>query len=130
MADTQTIAQARYTEEHEWVKIDGDLAVVGITAYAASQLGDITYVELPQEGDALTQMGEMGVIESVKAAADLYAPVAGTVAEANTELEDEPQLVNSDPYGQGWMVKLKDFDQGQFDQLMDEAAYKDFVGGL
>ncbi len=130
MAEVKTIADAKYTEEHEWVKIEGGLAVIGLTDYAQSQLGDITYVELPEVGAELEQMGEMGVIESVKAAADIYCPIAGVVAEINDALEDDPALVNTDCYGRGWLVKLKDFDATGLDALMDEAAYLDYCGGL
>jgi glycine cleavage system H protein len=117
----------RYTKEHEWVRAEGGLAVVGITDFAAKQLGDVTYVELPPPGKLVVQMGEMCVVESVKAAADVYAPLAGTVAEVNTALEDSPQFINSDPYGAGWLVKLAGFAQGEFDDLMDAGQYRSFI---
>jgi len=126
----ETIKEAKYTNEHEWVRIDGGLAVIGITAYAAEQLGDITYVELPEVGAELEQMGELGVIESVKAAADFYSPLKGVVAEANQALADDPGIINHDCYGQGWLVKLKDYEAQGLDNLMDAAAYEVFVGGL
>jgi glycine cleavage system H protein len=117
----------KYTKEHEWLRVEGGLAVVGITDFAAKQLGDVTYVELPPLGKRVTQMGEMCVVESVKAAADVYAPLAGTVAEVNAALEDSPQLINSDPFGAGWLVKLADFDQAGLDELMDAAQYRSFI---
>ena len=116
----------RYSEEHEWVRVEGDMAVVGITDYAQQKLGDVTYVELPEPGDEVEEMGEMCVIESVKAAADVYAPIAGTVAEVNSALEDDPQLVNQDCYGEGWLVKIRDFDQDALKNLMDPSSYQEF----
>lgn len=130
MGEIKILDDRKYTDEHEWVKVEGGLAVMGVTDYAATQLGDITYVELPEEGDELEQMGELGVIESVKAAADFFSPLAGTVAEANEALEDEPQLINEDCYGAGWMVKLSDYDEAGLEKLMDAAAYKTLVDGL
>lgn len=130
MADFEIPKDCKYTEEHEWVRQEGDLAVVGITAYAADQLGDITFVELPEVDDELEAGGEMGVIESVKAAADVYAPISGTVAEANTALEDEPGLVNAEPHEGGWLVKLSGYDKAGLDGLMDAAAYEEFLAGL
>lgn len=127
MGDYSVAEGLKYTREHEWVRVEGGLAVVGITDFAAKQLGDVTYVELPPLGKRVTQMGEMCVVESVKAAADVYAPLAGTVAEVNTALEDAPQLINSDPFGAGWLVKLADFAQGQLDELMDAAQYRSFI---
>lgn len=112
-----------YSEEHEWVKVDGDLAVIGLTDFAQDQLGDITYVELPEVDAELKQMGEMAVVESVKAAADVYSPLSGVVAEINEALEDAPELINQDCYVGGWLVKLKGFDQAELDSLMDAAAY-------
>lgn len=112
-----------YTKEHEWVKLEGELAVVGLTDFAQDQLGDITYVELPEVEAEVEQMGEMCVVESVKTAADVYAPLGGVVAEVNSALEDQPELINQDCYGAGWLVKLKGFDQTELDNLMDAAAY-------
>jgi glycine cleavage system H protein len=117
----------KYAKTHEWVKIEGDTATVGITDHAQEALGDITFVELPAVGDALTQGGECGVIESVKAASDIYAPVGGEVAEVNTELENAPELINQDPYGNGWVLKLKNVDATQPDGLM---AASDYEAGL
>jgi glycine cleavage system H protein len=113
----------RYTKDHEWVRVDGDAATIGITAYAADQLGDIVFVELPDPGRALDQFAAFGVVESVKAVSDLFAPVAGEVTEANAELGRNPELVNSDPFGAGWMVKVRLTDQAQVDGLLDAEAY-------
>lgn len=122
-ADSQVPEGLHYTKEHEWVRVDGDLAVVGLTHYAQDQLGDITYVELPEVDSELDQMGEMCVVESVKTAADVYSPLAGVVAEVNGDLEDAPELINQDCYGKGWLVKLKEFDQSGLEKLMDADAY-------
>jgi glycine cleavage system H protein len=113
----------RYTKDHEWVRVEGDAATIGITAYAADQLGDIVFVELPDAGRALEQFAPFGVVESVKAVSDLYAPVTGEVTEANPELGPNPELVNSDPYGAGWMLKLRVGDTAQVDELLDAEAY-------
>jgi glycine cleavage system H protein len=114
----------RYTKEHEWVRIEGDLATVGITEYAAEQLGDIVFVELPDLGRSVTQFAAVGVIESVKAVSDLFAPVGGEVVETNAELADKPELLNSDPMGEGWMLRIKVADRAQVDRLLDPAAYE------
>ncbi|HTG37922.1 glycine cleavage system protein GcvH [Sphingomonas sp.] len=119
-----------FTDEHEWIEVDGDTATVGITDYAQGQLGDIVFVEVPEAGRDVTKGGEAAVVESVKAASDVYAPVSGTVVEGNAALADDPSLVNSDPEGTGWFFKLTLADTGQLDGLMDEAGYKDFVGKL
>ena len=113
----------RYTKDHEWVRVEGDAATIGITAYAADQLGDIVFVELPDAGRLLDQFAAFGVVESVKAVSDLFAPVAGEVTEANPELGRTPELVNSDPFGAGWMVKVRLTDQAQVDGLLDPEAY-------
>ena len=113
----------RYTKDHEWVRVEGDAATIGITAYAADQLGDIVFVELPDPGRALEQFAAFGVVESVKAVSDLFAPVTGEVTEANPELGRNPELVNSDPYGAGWMLKLRVGDAAQVDELLDAEAY-------
>jgi len=113
----------RYTKEHEWVRLDGDLATVGITEYAAQQLGDVVFVELPDVGRVLEQFGAFGVVESVKAVSDLFAPVSGEVTEANPSLAGQPELVNSEPYGAGWMVRVRLADASQVDELLDPAAY-------
>ena len=117
----------RYSREHEWVRIEGDLAVVGITDYAQSQLGDVVYVELPEIGRRVEQGKEAAVVESVKAASEVYAPVAGEVVEVNEALAADPARVNTDPTGEGWFIKLRLDDPKQIDTLMDEEAYKRFV---
>ena len=117
----------RYTKEHEWVRVEGDLAIVGITDYAAHQLGDIVFVELPEIGRVLTQFAAVGVIESVKAVSDLFAPISGEVVEINGELGARPELVNGDPFGQGWMLRIRIADKGQIDGLLDQAAYQDLT---
>jgi glycine cleavage system H protein len=119
-----------FTQDHEWIEIDGDTATVGITDYAQGQLGDIVFAEVPAAGTTLTKGGDAAVVESVKAASDIYAPVSGTVTEGNGTLEGEPDLVNSDPEGAGWFFKLTLSDASQLDGLMDKAAYDTFVAGL
>jgi glycine cleavage system H protein len=116
-------ADLRYTKDHEWVRVDGEEATIGITAYAADQLGDIVFVELPDPGKALEQSGTFGVVESVKAVSDLFAPVSGEVTQANGELAANPELVNSDPYGAGWMLRLRLADPAQVEGLLDANAY-------
>ncbi len=123
MAD---LSAYRFTASHEWVHVDGSAATVGITDHAQSQLGDVIFLELPAVGATLTAGTRFGAIESVKAASDLYAPVGGTVAEVNAALTDHPELVNSDPYGEGWMLKLAN--PSAADGLMDEGAYSAQVG--
>lgn len=119
-----------YTEDHEWIEVDGDSATVGITDYAQSQLGDIVFAEVPVVGAVLKKGGDAAVVESVKAASDVYAPVSGTVTEGNGALEGDPALVNSDPEGEGWFFKLTLSDTSELDSLMDAAAYKAFVDNL
>ena len=114
----------RYTTDHEWVQLDGDIATIGITAYASDQLGDVVFVELPPVGRVLAQHATFGVVESVKAVSDLFAPVSGEVVEANEGLAGEPELANSDPYGAGWMIRIRMADLGEFEGLMDETAYE------
>ena len=116
-------ADLRYTKDHEWVRVDGEEATIGITAYAADQLGDIVFVELPDPGKALQQSATFGVVESVKAVSDLFAPVGGEVTQANGELAANPELVNSDPYGAGWMLRLRLADTSQLDALLEPDAY-------
>ncbi len=113
----------RYSEEHEWANVEGDLVRVGITDFAQHQLGDVVYVELPQEGDSFGAMEPFGVIESVKAASDLYAPIAGTITEVNTDLEDAPELVDEDPYGEGWMLVIEPEDISEVDSLLSPSEY-------
>jgi glycine cleavage system H protein len=117
----------RYTRDHEWIKVDGEEATVGITQYAAEQLGDIVFVELPDTGRDLEVAKSFGVVESVKAVSDLYAPISGAVTSTNDALAKEPELVNSDPYGAGWMIKLTIADPTQIDDLLDGSAYDDLV---
>ena len=117
----------KYTEDHEWVKVDGDIAIVGITEHAQDALGDVVFVELPEVGKTYAQKDTAGVVESVKAAADVYMPVSGEIVEINQALADEPSLANSDPMGAGWFFKVKLSDASQLDALMDEAAYKAFA---
>ncbi len=119
-----------YTQDHEWIEVDGDTATVGITDYAQGQLGDIVFAEVPAVGSTLKKGGDAAVVESVKAASDVYAPVSGTVVEGNDALGDDPALVNSDPEGGGWFFKLTLSDAGELDSLMDEGAYKAFVDSL
>lgn len=119
-----------YTEEHEWIDVAGDVATVGITDYAQGQLGDIVFVELPAVGTAVEKGKDAAVVESVKAASDVYAPINGEVTEINGALEEDPSLVNSAPEGEGWFFKMTIADAGQLDGLMDEAGYKAFVEGL
>jgi glycine cleavage system H protein len=119
-----------YTEEHEWIEVDGDMATIGITDYAQEQLGDIVFVEVPAEGTSLAKGKEAAVVESVKAASDVYSPISGTAIEGNTALEDDPSLVNSSPEQDGWFFKVTVADPAELEGLMDEAAYKDFVAGL
>ena len=114
----------RYTKEHEWVRVEGDVATVGITQHAADQLGDIVFVELPEPGRVLAQFATFGVVESVKAVSDLFAPVAGEVLEGNASLLATPEVVNSDPYGTGWMLRIRLSDSGQLEHLLDAAAYE------
>jgi glycine cleavage system H protein len=117
----------RFTQDHEWVRLDGDLAVIGITDFAQSQLGDVVYVELPEVGRQVEQGKEAAIVESVKAASEIYAPVSGEVAEVNDALAADPAKVNADPMGEGWFLKLRLADPKQLDRLMDEAAYQRFV---
>ena len=122
---------ARYfTTEHEWIEVDGDTATIGITDHAQSQLGDLVFVEVPAAGTELVKGKEAGVVESVKAASDVYSPVSGTVTEGNGALEDDPSLVNSGAEGEGWFFRLTIADPAELDGLMDEAAYKEYVAGL
>ena len=119
-----------YTQEHEWIDVAGDVATVGITDYAQGQLGDVVFVDLPEAGRAVTKGGEAAVVESVKAASDVYAPVSGTVTEANPALADDPSLVNSAPEADGWFFKLTLADASELDGLMDKAAYDAFLASL
>lgn len=117
----------KYTKEHEWVKVEGDIAVVGISDYAQTELGDIVFVEIETEGETLVQDETFGTVEAVKTVSDLFMPVDGEIIEKNEALDDEPELVNKDPYGKGWLIKIKIKDLSQLDGLLDEQAYKDSI---
>ncbi|MEC3862708.1 glycine cleavage system protein GcvH [Mesobacterium sp. TK19101] len=118
----------KFTEEHEWLRVEGDVVVVGITAHAAEQLGDVVFVELPDAGTTVSKDDEVVVIESVKAASDILAPLDGEIVEVNEAIVDDPGKVNEDPEGEAWFFKMKIEDMSAMDELMDEAAYKDFIG--
>ena len=117
----------RYSQEHEWVAVDGDIATIGITDYAQEQLGDVVYVELPAVGKVLNKDDTFGVVESVKAVSDIYAPVSGTVTETNADLPNAPELVNADPYGKAWMIRVRLRNPQEVNEMMDAAAYQKFV---
>ena len=118
----------KFTEEHEWLRVEGDIVVVGITSHASEQLGDVVFVELPEVGTEVAKDDDVVVIESVKAASDILAPIDGEIVEVNAVLADEPGKVNDDPQGDAWMFKMKASDPGQMDDYMDEAAYNKFIG--
>jgi glycine cleavage system H protein len=121
----------RYTKDHEWVRMEGNVAVVGITQYAAEQLGDVVYAELPAEGAEFAQGADMAVVESAKTASDVYAPISGVIAGANEAIKSENwEIINQSPQGDGWFVKIRPSTKAEFDALMDEAAYADYVKGL
>ena len=124
------MSEIRYSQDHEWVKLDGDTVTIGITHYAQEQLGDVVFVELPEVGKKVEKGKELAVVESVKAASEVYAPMSGEVVEVNSVLTDAPATVNEDAVGKGWFAKLKIADKSQFVALMDEAAYNKFVEGL
>ena len=124
------MSDLRYTEQHEWVRVEGEVATVGISAYASEQLGDVVYVELPEAGRQVEQSGEIAVVESVKAASEIYAPIAGEIIEVNVTLEEDPAIVNADPTGKGWFVKLKLKDPEELKTLMDQESYATYVEGL
>lgn len=124
------MSAVKFTKDHEWIRIEGDIAVIGITDYAQTQLGDVVYVELPEVGRRVEQGKEAAVVESVKAASEIFAPVSGEVVAINETLAGEPGRVNSDPMGEGWFLKLRIANPRQLDDLMDEAAYNSFVEGL
>lgn len=120
----------RFTKDHEWVELDGDVATIGITAYAADQLGDVVFVEVPEPGKAVKAGDGLAVVESVKAASDVYAPISGEVVEGNPALGDAPETVNDQPEKAGWFAKLKIADKAEFDALMDRDAYEAYLGTL
>lgn len=117
----------KYTRDHEWVRVEGDEAYIGVTDFAQGELGDIVYVEIETEGETLEQEALFGTIEAVKTVSDLFMPLSGTILEFNLKLEDDPELINSDPYGEGWMIKVKLSDPSQIEGLMDAAAYEEFL---
>lgn len=124
------LKEFKFTEKHEWVKVDGDVAALGISDYAQKELGDVVYVELPAIGDTVEQGDACSNIESVKAVSDIYSPVGGEIVEINEDLEDAPENINKDPYGDGWIFKIKMDDPGQLDELMDSAAYEKYLEGI
>jgi glycine cleavage system H protein len=119
-----------YTKDHEWIKIDGDVATVGITEFAQKQMGDVVYVELPEPGAGFEFHQSIGVVESVKAVSDIYSPLSGEVIEVNEGLDDSPELVNEDPHGKGWIIKLKIKDESEVEKLMTASDYEKFLDGL
>jgi glycine cleavage system H protein len=121
-------AELKYTKDHEWVKIDGNIATVGITDFAQSELGDIVYVEIETEGEELNSEEVFGSVEAVKTVSDLFMPLSGKIIEFNTELESDPEAVNKDPYGKGWMIKIEVSNTAEFDNLLDAAAYESHIG--
>jgi len=119
----------KYSKEHEWVKVDGDIATAGITDYAQGELGDIVFVELPQVGSKVEYMKPFGTIEAVKAISDLFSPLSGEVTEVNNQLESDASIINSDPYGDGWIIKIKMSDLSELDKLLSASAYETEIGG-
>ena len=122
-------ADLKYTKDHEWVRIEGDIATVGITDFAQGELGDIVYVEVETEGETLDKEEVFGTVEAVKTVSDLFLPLTGEIIEFNADLESEPEAVNEDPYGKGWMIKTKFSDESELDTLLDVAAYQEIIGG-
>jgi glycine cleavage system H protein len=123
----QVLEELKYTNDHEWAHVKGDVLVMGITDYAQDLLGEIVYIELPSEGDEITKGDPFGAVESTKAVSDLYAPVSGDVVEVNEALLDSPELINTDPYGEGWIIKVKVYDPGELDDLMNFVDYNNFI---
>lgn len=123
----EILDELKYTKEHEWVKLVDDLVVIGITDYAQDALGEIVYIELPSEGDEVTKGNPFGAVESTKSVSDLYAPVSGEVVEVNEALLDSPEAINEDPYGDGWMIKIKPYDVGELQGLLDSDEYTEFI---
>ncbi|KRT65861.1 MAG: glycine cleavage system H protein, glycine cleavage system H protein [Candidatus Dadabacteria bacterium CSP1-2] len=117
----------KYTKEHEWARVEDDIVIIGITDYAQDALGEIVYIELPSEGDEVTKGETFGAVESTKSVSDLYAPISGEVAEVNEALLDSPEAINEDPYGEGWMVKVKPYDPSELEDLMDSDEYTEFI---
>jgi len=121
-------AELKYTKEHEWIRIDGDTGTIGITDFAQSELGDVVFVELPAVGDAVTKDATFGTIEAVKAVSDLYAPISGEVIEVNPAVSDTPELINKEPYGEGWMLKIRIANRDELGSLLDVAGYQGLTG--
>lgn len=121
--------ELKYTEEHEWIMVEGDVATVGISDFAQDQLGDVVFVELPEVGEEVQVGKPFGVVESVKAVSDVYAPLTGEVLEVNADLPDDPEMINTSPYGDGWMLKIRIADTAELDDLMDSDAYQAFIEG-
>ncbi len=121
--------ELKYTKDHEWVRIEGDVATVGVTDFAQGELGDIVYVEIETVGDSLDREEVFGTVEAVKTVSDLFLPLSGEILEFNSSLEDAPEKVNSDPYGDGWMVKIKISDESEIDDLLSSEDYKELIGG-
>ena len=121
------MSDLKYSKEHEWIRLEGDIATVGISNFAQKQLGDVVFVELPEVGKQVVQNGDAAVVESVKAASEVYAPLTGKIVEVNAALEEDPELVNQSPTGDGWFMKIRLSDASQLDGMMDEAAYNDFT---
>ncbi|MGE3798725.1 MAG: glycine cleavage system protein GcvH [Thermomicrobiales bacterium] len=120
-------ADLKFTKSHEWVRVEGDIATIGLADYAQSELGDITYLELPASGETITAKDPLGVVESVKAASDIYAPISGEVTERNEAVVEKPELVNQDPFGEAWLIKVRVSDANQLEDLMDASAYESFL---
>lgn len=118
----------KYSKEHEWVRVEGDVGTIGVTDFAQKELGDIVFVEIETEGDTIAQNDVFGTVEAVKTVSDLYMPIGGEIIEVNSKLNNDPELVNTDPYGEGWMIKIKISDASELDSLMDVAAYKGLIG--
>ena len=129
ISDLNLPEDVKYTKVHEWAKLDGDTVTIGINDYAQDQLGEIVFVEMPEEGDSFSQEDEFGSVESVKSVSELYIPVSGEISAVNADLEDSPELVNEDCYGGGWIVKIKAEDLSEMDALMDKAAYLEMLKG-
>jgi len=123
----KVLANLKYTKEHEWVKVDGNVATIGITDYAQGELGDIVFIELPEIGFEVKQMGKFGTIEAVKAVSDMYSPLSGKIVEINAALDGDPMIVNKDPYGDGWMVRLQVTNPSELGKLLDAAAYESLL---
>lgn len=119
--------ELKYTKDHEWARIEGDIAVIGITDYAQGELGDIVYIELPEVGTELETEQSFGTIEAVKAVSDLFVPISGEVVEINTNLESSPEIVNEDPYGEGWMIKIRFSDRSEVDNLLNKSQYEELI---